>query len=100
VSALVVLNRGFPKGELFTGGPYALCRHPIYGSWCALIVPGIVLLVNRWPGFVVVALMWGALRLLCRREEAWLLRTFGETYRVYLARTPAVWPRPWRWRTR
>lgn len=96
VWSVVILRRGFPRGELFTSGPYAACRHPVYGVWCALIVPGIALLVDRWPGLLVVAAMWVLLRLLVRREDAWLERTFGDAYRAYRARTPAVVPLLWR----
>jgi len=31
VAALATLQRGFPKGELFTRGVYAMCRHPRAG---------------------------------------------------------------------
>ena len=56
----------------------------------------VVLLADRWPGFVVLVGMWLALRLLVRKEEAWLEETFGDDYRAYKARTPACCPLLWR----
>lgn len=32
-----------------------------------------------------------------RREEIWLDKEFGETYRQYCARTPRFWPNFTRW---
>jgi protein-S-isoprenylcysteine O-methyltransferase Ste14 len=96
LAALIRLLRGFPKGELFTGGVYAACRHPIYGAWVVFNVPGIVLLVNTWLGLVVVLLMYVTLRLLVRSEERALERLFGDAYRTYRDRTPAVLPLLWR----
>jgi protein-S-isoprenylcysteine O-methyltransferase Ste14 len=97
-AALVQLIRGFPEGKLFTGGTYAMCRHPVYGCWVVFNVPGIVLLMNSWIGLLVPVLMYVTLRLLVRREEAHLEQIFGEEYRRYRRRTPAVFPLLWRWR--
>ena len=39
--------------------------------------------------------MYIALRWLVRDEEAWLEQTFGEAYRAYRRRVPAVMPTGW-----
>jgi protein-S-isoprenylcysteine O-methyltransferase Ste14 len=96
VAAIVTLARDFEAGKLFTEGAYGLCRHPIYGSWVVFNVPGMVLLADSWVGLLVPVPMYIALRLLVREEEAWLDRTFGDEYRAYRARVPAVFPLP-RW---
>ena len=75
-----------------------MCRHPVYGAWVVFNVPGLVLLANSWIGLFVPVLMYVTLRLLVRREETYLEQTFGEEYRRYRERTPAVFPLPWRWR--
>lgn len=93
-AAVVRLNRGFPKGELFTRGAYALCRHPIYGSWIVFNVPGLVLLADNWTGLLAPLPMYVALRVLVREEEEWLERTFGDAYREYRARVRRVLPIP------
>jgi protein-S-isoprenylcysteine O-methyltransferase Ste14 len=79
------------------GGPYALCRHPIYASWIVFNVPAIVLLADNWLGLLSVAPMYVALRILVRREEAWLERTFGDTYLEYRRRVNPVLPVPRFW---
>jgi protein-S-isoprenylcysteine O-methyltransferase Ste14 len=93
-AAVVRLARGFPRGELFTGGAYALCRHPIYGSWILFGVPGLVLLADNWVGLLSPIPMYVALRVLVREEEEWLERTFGDAYRAYRARVRPVLPIP------
>ena len=92
--AVVTLARHFEAGKLFTRGPYAWCRHPIYGSWVVFNVPGVVLLADSWVGLLVPIPMYVALRLLVRDEEQWLERTFGDEYRAYRSRVPAVFPLP------
>jgi protein-S-isoprenylcysteine O-methyltransferase Ste14 len=96
--ALVQLIRGFPAGELFTGGVYRMCRHPVYGAWVVFNVPGMVLLLDNWIGLAVPMLMYVTLRVLVRREERELEQLFGDAYRSYRARTPSVFPLLWRWR--
>jgi protein-S-isoprenylcysteine O-methyltransferase Ste14 len=92
VAAVITLARDFEAGKLFTGGPYAWCRHPIYASWVVFNVPGMVLLADSWLGLLVPIPMYVALRLLVREEERWLEQTFGDAYRAYRARVPAVLP--------
>ena len=91
---VIRLARGFPRGELFTGGVYGWCRHPIYASWIVFNVPGIVLLADSWIGLLAPLLMYLALRWLVREEGQWLERTFGDEYRAYRDRVPAVLPIP------
>ncbi len=94
LAAVMRLARGFPRGELFTSGAYALCRHPIYGSWVVFIVPGLVLFADNWVGLLAPIPMYVALRLMVRTEEAWLESTFGDAYRDYRARVRPVPPIP------
>ena len=96
VAAMRALRRGFPEDRLFTQGVYATCRHPVYGCWVVFNVPGIILLADSWPGLVVTGLMYVTLKLLVVREERYLEERFGDEYRAYAARTPAVLPLLWR----
>jgi hypothetical protein len=68
------------------------CRHPIYGAWVSLIVPGMGLAMRSWPVLGVVAAMYLTLRLLMRKEERELERLFGAEFLEYRGRTPAVFP--------
>lgn len=82
--------------RLITTGPYRWIRHPLY-TLGAIFFSAITLLTGLWwlgaglaLGFVV--LLWRT-----RREEAWLITTFGDEYRAYMARTGGYLPR---WRLR
>jgi protein-S-isoprenylcysteine O-methyltransferase Ste14 len=93
VSAAAV-HRAYHAGRLLTGGVYRLCRHPLYASWVVFIVPGVVLITRTWLGLSVPVFMYVLLRILVRKEEAYLESRFGEEYRAYRARVPAVFPLP------
>ncbi len=92
VLSLRILVKGFPAGKLFTKGTYAACRHPVYAAWVVFIVPALGLLMHSWPLVGVVPAMYITLRLLVRKEEAELSRLFGDEFRQYKRRTPAVFP--------
>jgi protein-S-isoprenylcysteine O-methyltransferase Ste14 len=78
--------------QLATTGPYAKIRHPQYDAF-VLIMFGFLL---QWPTLLTL-LMFSVLVYmyvrLARREEEEALREFGDTYREYMARTPAFFPR-------
>jgi protein-S-isoprenylcysteine O-methyltransferase Ste14 len=93
VSARTV-HRAYHAGKLLTGGLYGLCRHPLYASWVVFLVPGIVLITRTWLGLSVPVFMYVLLRILVRKEEAYLESRFGEEYRAYRARVPAILPLP------
>jgi protein-S-isoprenylcysteine O-methyltransferase Ste14 len=84
--------RGFPEGRLLTDGVYGLCRHPIYGSWIVLIIPGLELVLRSWLGLTTSLVAYALLRVLARREEEYLAAKFGEAYQRYRASTPFVLP--------
>ena len=92
VASLRVLAKGFPQGILFTRGPYAACRHPLYSSWVVFLVPGLGLMVQSWPVLCVTLAMYVTLKVLVRKEEDEMLRLFGQEYQDYRDRTPAVFP--------
>lgn len=82
----------FEKGRLFTTGPYALVRHPLYvGSF--LIVCGVLSQLNDWINWVIViplfAIFYGASIVY---EERNLERRFGRQWRLYRAKVNAFVP--------
>lgn len=89
---------GRKKAEIVDQGPYSISRNPLYvfsfiGAFGMGAQTGSVAIATL---FVLIAV--GVFYLTVRQEEGWLLATFGETYRAYLARTPRFWPDFSKWR--
>ena len=86
-----VLFTALRSGDLATTGPYARVRHPQYAGF-VLIMFGFLL---QWPTLITLVMFpilvfmyaW-----LARREEADMVREFGDEYRQYAARTPRFFP--------
>jgi len=89
---------GRKKAEVVDRGPYSVSRNPLYlfsfigafgiGAQSGSLVIG--------AAFVAAAVL--VFHFTVRREEAFLLREFGEGYARYFARTPRFWPRFSLWR--
>lgn len=79
-------------GELDTGGPFALVRHPIYAGWIVFLFPGIAMVSGAWLIFGSSVLAWIAFRKWAPAEEESLLKQFGPSYAEYKDRTPALFP--------
>ena len=47
---MVLILTNVPKGELITGGPYAIVKHPLYTAVALLVIPWIGFLSNTWLG--------------------------------------------------
>jgi protein-S-isoprenylcysteine O-methyltransferase Ste14 len=78
--------------RLVTTGVHARVRHPIYlAHWCMLtawtILGGTVGLFALWVFAVITGIF------MVRTEDAELEQRFGEQYRAYKRRVPAVFPR-------
>lgn len=90
-SAWRVLYQAQRAGRLATTGIYARIRHPQYVGF-VLIMLGFLL---QWPTlltlvmFPVLVFMYGRL---AHKEEAEMLRTFGDEYARYMAETPRYLP--------
>lgn len=93
--ALLSLGRSFailPQARrLVTGGPYGLCRNPLYlgevvGGW-AVFLPTL-----SWPAAAVLLANVGLLLIRVKAEERVLLQTFGAEYAEYLRRVPRFLP--------
>lgn len=80
--------------RLITVGPYRWIRHPLY-TFGAIFFAALTLMTGVWWLGAGLAIGFGALLWRTRREEAWLLATFGDGYRAYRARTGGYLPR-WR----
>jgi protein-S-isoprenylcysteine O-methyltransferase Ste14 len=82
----------FERGRLFTTGPYALVRHPLYlGS--LLIVIGVLCQLNNWLNWVIMLPLFGLSHgIAIIWEERSLARRFGDAWWSYAGRVPALVP--------
>lgn len=81
-SALLILTR-VPRGELITGGPYALVRHPLYSGVALLVLPWAGFLLNTWLGVVLGIVLYIGERIFAPDEEATLAASFGARWEAY-----------------
>jgi protein-S-isoprenylcysteine O-methyltransferase Ste14 len=80
--------------ELVTSGPYAIVRHPIYTGLLLGFI-GSALARGEWRGVLAVAIVLVALWRKLRVEERFMQQQFGDAYRQYASRVPALVPRIW-----
>lgn len=92
-AAVVPLSRAYKHGTLETGGVYAYVRHPIYGAFICLIVPGIVIVTRSVPALSVPIFMYLVFHRLIWAEEQYLEEKFGEEYIEYRRRVGALLPK-------
>lgn len=81
-SVYLILTR-VPRGELVTGGPYALMKHPIYTGFALLVVPWFGFLLNSWLGVVVGMTIYLGCRRYGPEEEGELSSTFAADWDKY-----------------
>lgn len=81
-----------PRQELVTGGPYAFVRHPLYAAFLIMLASTGLLSANWFIGVVGVLLIASITVVRIPAEEALLEGRFGERYREYRRRTPALLP--------
>ncbi len=93
IDGYVNIDRHYYRGVLCTEGVYKIVRHPIYGSWIILIIPGIVLYWGTWLGLTIPLVAYLVFRCYIHEEEDYLLKKFGMAYRNYKERTNAIFPR-------
>lgn len=89
---------GRKKAEIVDRGPYSISRNPLY----VFSFVGAFGIGAQSGSLVIAAAFVGAALLVfhftVQREEAFLLRDFGDAYAGYRARTPRFWPRFSLWR--
>jgi len=89
-SALLILTR-VPRGELITGGPFALVKHPLYTAVALLVLPWIGFLLDTWLGVVLGGVLYVASRLFAPEEEKTLSKTFGRAWDEYCRKVKIGW---------
>ncbi len=76
---------------LRTGGPYAITRHPIYTGVVGMLL-GTALVGGSWDWALVAVLGTVIVLFKVPAEERLMMETFGEGYRAYQRRVPALIP--------
>lgn len=84
-----------PLGRLRTQGIYRWIRHPMYAA-VLLGCLGAALVHGRLFALLAVAVLACVLMVKGRFEDQLLQEQFGWEFAVYIQRTPAVLPMPWR----
>ncbi len=77
--------------ELIVDGPYAIVRHPIYTGLLVAFI-GSAMARGEWRGVLAVLIAWWALWRKLRLEERWMAERFGQQYKAYCRRVPALVP--------
>ena len=98
VNSLRAFNPGYKKGQLVTGGPYSVVRHPIYAAWILLICPGFVLFFRSWPMLFVPLVAYAGFKVFIHREDDYLENKFGPAYSNYRSRVNELFPTRRLWR--
>jgi protein-S-isoprenylcysteine O-methyltransferase Ste14 len=77
------VNPALPATTIVTGGPFRLCRNPLYGA-LTLIYIGLTLAFNTWWGIILLVPLFVIMHFgVVLREERYLEQKFGEAYRQY-----------------
>ncbi len=90
--SVIQLRRSFRNGRLHKTGIYSYVRHPIYGAFILLIVPGLVIAARSIPGLTVPVVMYGLFRIFIGEEDRHLQDVFGEEYEEYEENVGAIVP--------
>jgi protein-S-isoprenylcysteine O-methyltransferase Ste14 len=75
-----------PASSLVARGPYRFTRNPMYAGLTIAYVGGSLLIGSVWPIVVLPLVLVLLVRLVIRREEAYLASTFGDSYAAYRRR--------------
>jgi protein-S-isoprenylcysteine O-methyltransferase Ste14 len=81
--------------QFINSGPFRWMRHPTYLSMVLELLAG-ALMLNAFLTLTIVLILF--VPILCIRiriEENALLEKFGDLYRSYQSRTPAIFPYKW-----
>jgi protein-S-isoprenylcysteine O-methyltransferase Ste14 len=79
---------GEPSTTLVVVGPYQFTRNPIYIGFVLVYFGLAIILTSVWVLVLLIPVLIILQRGVVEREEAYLERQFGETYRKYQARVP------------
>jgi protein-S-isoprenylcysteine O-methyltransferase Ste14 len=80
-----------PDGQLITGGPYSLVKHPLYTGVAFLVLPWVGFLLNTWLGILIGIILYVGSRMFSLQEEETLSKTFGAAWDEYCHKVRIPW---------
>jgi protein-S-isoprenylcysteine O-methyltransferase Ste14 len=75
-----------PASRLVERGPYRFTRNPMYTGLTIAYIGGALILNTAWAIIILPAVLALLVRLVVRREEAYLSDAFGAEYTAYQSR--------------
>jgi protein-S-isoprenylcysteine O-methyltransferase Ste14 len=85
--------RIIPDHKLVTTGPYRYVRHPMYSMFVLTALGFLLLTANWFIGGPYLAVLILVMTLRTPKEEAMMLRAFGDEYAAYMQRTGKFLPK-------
>lgn len=79
--------------NLVTSGPYRWVRHPIYAAFLLIMSAPLLISANWFIGVLWLGLTGLEVMGRMQFEEALMLETFGDQYRVYMQKAGGLFPR-------
>ena len=83
---------GRKNEQVVSGGPYSLCRHPLYVGTILLVLSGALFLKSLLFALGMALLTTAYVRLTVPAEEEYLTGRLGDPYRAYCQRVNRLWP--------
>ena len=81
--SVALILRHVPRGELITGGPFAVVTHPLYTAVALLVLPWAGFLLDTWLGVVLGLVLYAASRRFAPAEERVLATVFPGEWERY-----------------
>ena len=92
ISSAIHIKKAFRLHTLAISGVFSLSRNPMYAAFIVFFVPAIALFVNDMSILVVSLAMYIAFKYRIRKEEEYLLKEFGDTFKQYAKEVPQLIP--------
>ena len=89
-SVVLILTK-VPRGELITGGPFAVVKQPLYTSVGLQVLPSAGILLGTWLGVIIGVALYVGARLFAPAEERELRSAFGARWEAYEERVLLPW---------
>ena len=90
-------TRRIKAQRLNTTGVYSIVRHPLYLGNFLVFMSFVLFLRDGWLTLLMAVVYWVYYERIMLAEERLLAERFGEGFRAWAVRTPAILPRPRLW---